>query len=122
MNILIAVMLFVALPAWAQKQAPAPVEDGRSRSEQLQRDQYKASAAYREMNRAEQEVRDAELDYRQADAIQKDTQKRADEARRDAEAARRKLDAAKVKEAQSRREYDAAVNAVDRDANPPRKK
>ena len=59
--------------------------------------------------------------FRQAEDIYKDTQKRADEARRDAEAAKKKLDAAKLKEAQARKAYDAAVNAVDRDVHPPKK-
>jgi hypothetical protein len=117
MKILAAILIAVAAGAHAQ----APVEDGRLRGEQLQRDQFKAGNAYREMNRAEQAVRDAEQDHRQAEAIQKDTQKRADEARHDAEAAKKKLEAAKLKEAQSRKAYDAAVNAVDRDANPPKK-
>jgi Tfp pilus assembly protein PilX len=118
MKFLIAILMTLASGAYAQ----APVEDGRLRGEQLQRDQFKAGNAYREMNRAEQAVRDAEQELRQAEAIQKDAQKRADEARRDAETARKKLDAAKLKEAQSRKAYDAAVNAVDRDANQPKKK
>ena len=118
MRILTAFFLAGAITCHAQ----APVETGRPSADNLQRDQIKAGNAYREMQNAERATRDAEQEYRQADAIHKDTQKRADEARRDADAAKKKLDAARAKEAQVRKAYDSAVNAVDRDANPEKKK
>ncbi len=117
MRIPLAMLLVFATGCFAQ----APVETGRPSGGNLQRDQIKAGTAYREMHRAEQATRDAEADYRQAEGIHKDTQKRAEEARRDAEAAKKKLEAAKAKEAQARKAYDAAVNAVDRDAHPAKK-
>ena len=101
--------------------AQAPVEVGKPSAENLQRDQFKAGNAYREMQNTERASRDAEQDFRQADAIHKDTLKRADEAKLQADAAKKKFDAAKAKEAQARKAYDAAVNAVDRDAHPAKK-
>ncbi len=118
MRILTIIFLLAAAPCFAQ----APVETGRPSDGQLQRDQMKAGTAYREMQRAEQTTRDAEQEFRQADSIFKDTQKRTDEAKQQADAAKKKLDAAKVKEAQARKAYDVAVNAVDRDAHSPQKK
>lgn len=117
MRIPMAILMAAAVTCFAQ----APVEDGRLRAEQLQRDQYKAGAAYREMQRAEQATRDAEHDYRQADAEHKAAQKRAEDTRRQADAAKKNLDAAKASEAHWRKAYDAALNAVDRDARPPKK-
>ena len=117
MRMLLFAGLLVASAGFAQ----APVVTGRPSESKLQHDQMKAGNAYRDMQRAEQATRDAEHDFRQADSIYKDTQKRADEARRDADAAKKKLDAAKLKEAQARKAYDAAVNAVDRDEHPPKK-
>ena len=117
MRYLMMAGLIVAATSFAQ----APVVTGRPSEAQVQHDQMKAGNAYREMQRAEQAPRDAEHDFRQADGIYKDAQKRADEARREADAAKKKLDAAKVKEAQARKAYDAAVNAVDRDVHPSKK-
>lgn len=117
MRSLIMVFLMAATPCLAQ----APVVTGRTSESQLQRDQFKAGNAYRDMQRAEQATRDAEQDFRQAESVHKDAQKRADEAKQQADAAKKKLDAAKAKEAQLRKAYDAAVNAVDRDVHPPKK-
>jgi hypothetical protein len=117
MRILMAIAMFAAMSCFAQ----APVDTGRLSGDQLQRDQYKAGAAYREMQRAEQAARDAQAGARQADAAYKDLQKRSEEARRQAEESKKQLEAAKAKEAQARKAYDDAVNAVDRDAQPPKK-
>jgi Skp family chaperone for outer membrane proteins len=118
MRILMAAILFFSTGCFAQ----APVETGRPSGENLQRDQIKAGNAYRDMQRAEQAARDAEQEFRQSDAVYKDAQKRAEEARYQADAAKKKLDAAKARETQTRKAYDAAVNAVDRDAHPAKKK
>ena len=118
MRILMTLLLAGAMSCFAQ----APVETGRPSSENLQRDQMKAGNAYREMQNAERAARDAEQDYRQAEAVNKDAQKHAEEARLQADATKKKLDAAKAKEAQARKAYEAAVNSVDRDAHPAKKK
>lgn len=117
MRVLGALVLTAAATAFAQ----APVETGRVSGEQLQRDQYKAGAAYRELQNAERASSDADFEHRRTEAAHKDLQKRTEEARAQVEAAKKKLDAAKAREAQARKGYEAALNAVDRDANPPRK-
>ena len=117
MRIVLAIVLIMTATCFAQ----APVETGRLSGEQLQRDQFKAGTAYSEMQRAEQAARNAEESAKKADAANKDAQKRAVEAQQQAEAAKKNLEAAKLREAQARKVYDDALNAVDRVVNPPKK-
>ena len=98
--------------------AQAPAEDAREREDALQRGQQQTSAAYRELQQAEFETKRADQDFRQLDADAKAVQKRADELKRQADAAKKKLDAAKAKEAQARKSYDAALNALDKISQP----
>lgn len=115
MRLLAATLLMMAA---ISNYAQAPVEDVRQRQDALQRAQQKAGAAYRELRQAEYEAKQAGQDYAQADADHKAAQKRADETRRQTDAAKKKLDAAKTKETQTRKSYDAAVNAVDQMSHP----
>jgi hypothetical protein len=117
MRILMVIAMVAATTCFAQ----APVETGRLSGEQLQRDQYKAGAAYSELQRAERATREAEAGARKSDADYKDLQKRTEEARLHAEESKKLLEAAKAKEAQARKAYDAAVNSVSRDASPQKK-
>ena len=117
MRILLAVLAMTVANCFAQ----APVETGRLSGEQLQRDQYKAGSAYRDLQNAERGASEAEKGYRAADGNYKDLQKRTEEARLQAEASKKKLEAAKAKEAQARKDYDAAVNAVSSDAGAAKK-
>ena len=117
MRIIPAIVLMMAATCFAQ----APVETGRLSGEQLQRDQFKAGTAYSDMQRAEQAARNAEEAARKADAVNKDAQKHAVEAQQQADAAKKNLEAAKLREAQARKAYEDAINAVDRVANPPKK-
>ena len=108
------VAIGMALSALAQ----APAEEARERDGALQRGQQKASAAYRELQQAECETKRAEQDFRQLDADAKALQKRADELKRQADAAKTKLGAAKAKDAQARKSYEAALDAVDKMPRP----
>ena len=119
MRLLILMLLTLAnAAAYAQ----APVEDARQRQDTLQRDQQKAGAAYREMQQAQFTAKQAEQDLRQADADYKAAQTRADELKRNADAAKKNLDAAHAKVEQTRKNYDAAVDAVGRNPQPAQKK
>ena len=106
--LLFAFMMLAAVAAVAQ--VPA--------DEALQRGQRKAGAAYSELQSAESETKRVEQDYRQADADYKAAQKRADEIKQIAIAAQKKLEAAKAREAAARKNYDAAVEAVDKISHP----
>ena len=110
------------LGAAAAVHAQVPVEDGRARQDTLQRDQYKAGATYRELQQAEYASRQAEQDFRQADNDYQAAQARAEEFRKQYDLMKKKLDAAKSREAQLRKSYEAALNAVDADARKPAKK
>ena len=118
MRIILAILAMMTTVCFAQ----APVETGRPSGEQLQRDQYKAGAAYRDMQNAERAARDAEFEHRQADTAHKDLQKRTEEARLRVEAAKKKVEETKATEAQARKAYDAALGSVDRDVHPSTKK
>jgi predicted nucleic acid-binding Zn-ribbon protein len=100
------------MAAAAASYAQAPVEDARQRQDTLQRDQQRAGAAYRALRQAEFETKQAAEDNRRADAEYRNAQKRTDELKGQADAASKKFDAARAREAQARKAYDAAVNAV----------
>jgi Skp family chaperone for outer membrane proteins len=106
------VFLMVAIPGHAQTQP----------GDAVQIDQQKAGMAFRELRRAEGTTTQAEQEYRQADADFKAAQKRADELKAYADTLKKKAEAAKANEVQARKKYDAAVNAVGRDAQPAPKK
>jgi septal ring factor EnvC (AmiA/AmiB activator) len=93
--------------------AQAPVEDGRPRQDSILQSQQKASAAYREMQQAEQARKFAEQDVQRVELEYKAAQKRADDIKHQFDSANAQLTAAKAREAQARKQYDAALNVVD---------
>jgi hypothetical protein len=108
----LCILLFTAavVPALA---AQAPVEErSPPPGNAAQQGQQRAGTAYRDLQRAEFDRRQAELDVQRAEGEYKVAQKRADELKRETENTRKVLEAAKAREAQARKLYDAAINAV----------
>ena len=111
----------IACIAAAQK--PAPVDEpARKQEAAVQRGQYRAAQAYRELQQARYEAKLAEQDVLNAEEAYRRVQQQADELKRQLTAARKALAAAKAKEAAVNQRYEKEVNAVDEvQRKPPRK-
>ena len=103
-------LLLTAFVAAAQ----APVQDQLNRDQAIHRGQQRTSAAYRELQRAQQESKLAEQDFLNAQVVQREAQQRADEMKRQLDAAKKAFDTARQNEALARKRYDDALNSVDR--------
>ena len=99
----------------AAAQKPVPVEEPAQQQETaIQRGQYRAGQAYRELQQAQYETKLAEQDVLNAEEAYRRTQQQNDELKRQLEAASKALAAAKAREAAARQAYDKEVDAVDR--------
>ena len=99
--------------ALAQTQTPAPVEERRPIPDANLRGQQAAENAFRQLQNAERARVQAEQEAQRVGADYAVAQKRAEELNRAVAAATRNLEAARGRGAQVRKEYDAAVQAVD---------
>lgn len=100
--------------SWAQ-QKPAAVEDARLQKESaLQRGQYRAGQAYRELQDARHRTKLAEQDVLNAEDAYQRAQQQATELKRRLDEARKALAAAKAKEAEARQRYEKELEAVDK--------
>lgn len=113
MRLLVMIALAAAVPM-AAAQKPAAVEEARQeRDAAIQRGQYRAGQAYRELQQALYESKLAEQDVINTQDAYQRARQQADELKRQLDAARKALSAAKAREAAARRRYEIAVNAVD---------
>ena len=119
--LLIAFLACTCLMAEAQK--PAPVDEPAQNQEAaIQRGQYRAGQAYRELQQAQYEAKLAGQDVLNAEEAYRQAQQQADERKRQLEAARKALAAAKTKETAARQAYEKEVNAVDQQHRKPQTK
>lgn len=106
---LLLIVLLGALAAAAAAQAP-PEEQ----SAAVQQAQIRASAAYRELNEAQFEAKLAEQDYVNTEDAYRAAAKTAEDIKRELDKLRKALDAAKGREARARKDYEAALDAVEK--------
>ncbi len=115
MRILIALLMLSMQCAFAQ--APV-VSASPEREASIGQAQRQASAAYRSLQQLQYDREQAERDVREADRDYQAELKRADEFKSRADAARKSLADMNAKEALARKNYEAAMNAVDRLSRP----
>jgi septal ring factor EnvC (AmiA/AmiB activator) len=110
-TILTLALLFAASVFAAQK--PAPVEDAARQQEiELQRGQFRAGQAWRELKQRQHEAKLAEQEVLNTEEAYKQAQRQAEDLKQRLEAARKAHAEALANEAAARRRYDDAVNAV----------
>ncbi len=98
----------------AGAEKPVPVEEAvRKEDPAVQRAQYRAAQAYRELQQAQYEAKLAEQDVLNAEEAYRRAQQQADELKRQLDAARKAQAAAKAKAAAARQRYETEVDAVD---------
>lgn len=96
-----------------QAQNPAAARDNQNTEAAVQAAQYRAGAAYRQLQQARYQAKLAEQDYLNAREAQRAAQD-SDASKREVETAKRALDAAQAKVAAARAAYEKEVNTVDR--------
>ncbi len=97
----------VAATAVAQQ----PPED---RSAAVQQAQVRASSAYRELTEAQFEAKLAEQDYVNTQDAYRAAMQRAEDIKRELDKTKKALDAARASEARARKNYEAALDAVEK--------
>lgn len=115
---MIRVILTIALAVatWAAAaQKPVPVEEPtRQQEADLQRGQFRAGQAYRELQQRRYEAKLAEQEVLNTEEAYKHAQQQADELKRQLDAARKALAAARANETAARERYDRELDAVHR--------
>lgn len=107
------VVILVCGVAVAQMQGSAMAQDSQNTEAAMQAAQYRAGAAFRQLQQVQHEAKLAEQDYLNA----QDAHRAAlhdDASKREVESTKRMLDAARAKVAAARKAYDKEVNTVDR--------
>lgn len=108
-------MILAATAILALAQKPVPVEEPAQKQDTgVQRGQYRAGQAYRELQQAQYEAKLAEQEVLNTEDAYLRAKQQAEELQRKLEAAEKGLAAAKAKEAAARRAYEKEVDAVDR--------
>lgn len=101
--------------AIAAAQAQVPVEEAARQNEvELQRGQYRAGHAYRELQQRRHEARLAEQDAVNTEDAYRRAQQQADALKQQLDAARKALASARAKESAARERYEREVEAVNR--------
>ena len=85
-----------------------------NQSPAAQQAQIRASSAYRELTEAQYQLKLAEQDFVNTQDAYRAAAKTAEDIRRELEKMKKTLDAAKLREARARKDYEAALDAVDR--------
>lgn len=106
---LLPIVLLCVLAA-APVLAQAPPEERRAAVQQAQ---LRASAAYRELTEAQFQAKLAEQDYVNTQDAYRAAMQTAEEIKRELDKTKKALDAAKAREAQARKSYEAALDAVE---------
>lgn len=111
--LIVSALAGAAFVAAAQK--PAPVaEPGQKQEAAIQRGQYRAGHAYRELQQAQYETKLAGQEVLNAeDAYQRSVRQNV-ELKRGLDAARKALAAAQAREAAARQTYEKEVDSIDR--------
>ena len=111
--LLMVILSGTANVAVAQK--PVPVEEPIQKEETgIQRGQYRAGQAYRELQQAQYAAKLAEQDVLNTEDAYRRARQQAEELKGQLDAARKALAAAKAREAAALQTYDKEVDAVDR--------
>jgi len=97
----------VATAALAQTRVADP-------SVAVQQAQYRASAAYGELREAQYQLKLTEQDYVNTQDAYRAAQKSADAIKSELDKTKKALDAAKAREARARKDYDTALDAVEK--------
>ena len=118
---MLIVLAGAATVAVAQKSAPVE-EPAQKQETAIQRGQYRAGQAYRELQQAQHETKLAGQEVLNTDDAHRRAQQQAEELKRRLEAARKVLATAKAKEAAARQAYEKEVNAVDQVQRKPQTK
>jgi chromosome segregation ATPase len=106
-RLLIMLAALIASAAFAQP-------PGENRSEALQQAQIRASASYRELTEAEFQMKLAEQDYLNTQEAYRAALQRAEDIKRELDKTKKALDAARARQARARKDYDAALDAVEK--------
>jgi hypothetical protein len=91
--------------------AQPPTEE---RSAAVQQAQIRASSAYRELTEAQFQAKLAEQDYVNTQDAYRAAMKRAEDIKRELDKTKKAHDAARAREARARKDYEAALDAVDK--------
>ena len=102
-------ILSALVATWALAQSPSV-----SQSPATQQAQIRASPAYRELTEAQYQLKLAEQDFVNTQDAYRAAEKTAAGIKRELDKMRKALDAAKLREARARKDYETALDAVDR--------
>ena len=105
----LALVMGTLIAASAPAQSPPA-----NQSPAAQQAQIRASSAYRELTEAQYQLKLAEQDFVNTQDAHSAAAKTADDIKRELDRMKMVLEAAKLREARARKDYEAALEAVDR--------